>query len=281
MTLTALRASGVVDATVLDRVEQASGQGGSLINHLSQQLGRQTEVVWAALTEHVGRSCFPTPASVGPVNTRLLSVRDATEYLLLPRVVQFQTVRLLTPDPFTRLEDVQALAPQLVRWVPGTQVILKLDVAPPAAWRELFSLCYPQAQAQARGPEDLVALTALLPRRLQATHKPTVEERVDAMATFHRLPYIDPAVTPLKPADYTHLPLEPFLTKRLHPHHTNERGQLVVLGTARTPEELEFLQTKLHHLSEVLHQPMTLALCSTRRLTPLLSPLAPKDAPHV
>lgn len=281
MTLAALRASGVVDPAVLNRVEQAYGSGGSLVNHLSRQLGPQTDDLWTALAESRGRACFVTPASVGPVDTRLLSVEDATEYLLLPRVRKFQTIHLLTPDPFLLQEDVQVLASQFVRWVPGTQVTLKLDVVTPATWRELFTLCYPQAHTQARDPEDLLALTALLPRRLQGTHKPTVEERVDAVATFYRLPYLDPEATPLKPADYLHLPLEPFLARRLHPHHTNERGQLVVLGTARTKEDLDALQVKLSQLSEALHQPMALALCSTLRLTPLLSAISSKDVSRV
>lgn len=281
MTLAALSASGVLDSAALDLVEQAHGQGGSLVSHLSRQLGPRTADVWTALSAHMGRSCFTTPASVGPVDTRLLPVGDATEYLLLPRVRKFQTIHLLTPDPFTSLEDVQALAPQFMQWIPGTQLALKLDVTTPAAWRELFSLCYPQAFKQARDPEDLLALTALLPRRVQGTLKATVEDRVDAMATFYRVPYLDPEVTPVKPADFGHLPLEPFLARRLYPHHTNERGQLVVLGTARHKEDLATLQVKLDQLGEALHQPMTLALCSTLRLTPLLTSLSRKDVSRV
>jgi hypothetical protein len=276
--ITRLRHTGVIPEDILRKTELDMRAGGTVINHLHRHLGDGTDEVWAALAKRSGRLFLPTPAAAGPIDARLLPLYPALDHLVVPRVRRLCDIHLISPDPLARLSDFAALRPLFVKLVPGGQPHLRIDLAPPAAFRELFALTYPDARKHYRDTADAAALAALLPRAHWKNHTPTPEEEADAMATLLGLPYIDPETYPAQVDALAGHPPQPFLTRRLFPHSRNEHGQLVVLGTLRRAEELPELTRKVQDLADALSQPLLLALTSTRRIVRLIK--TRHEAPH-
>lgn len=270
-----LRQSALLGAALLDRIEERLKAGGSLTNHLHHAVGDAAiGEVWQALAARSGRQYIGSPGDAGPIDVRLLSAQDALDFLVVPRVRRFTAVHLVTPDPFARLGDYAELRTRFTGALPGQPVQLRLDVAPPGTFRELFSLAYPTLRSAYRDARDAAVLASLLPRRAQARHRPTPEEAAAALATYRGLPYLDPELDP-PDADVMHeQPFGPFFSRRLYPHSNDERGRMVVLGSVQTDlgADLDALLGKLQDLQDALQTPLVLTLCSTRRLVTLFRP---------
>lgn len=266
MILDALQQTGVVPPAVLEGVRQATREGGSIINHLALQLGDGATDTWRAFAERSGRAFVATPAEAGPIDVRLLTLYQALDHLVLPRVREFTTVRLLTPDPLARLADFEALRAHLGTLVPGRRATIRLDVTTPAVFRELFGLCYPTARPHYRDEVDAAALAALMPRVGWETREPTPEEQADAVAVLSGLPFIHPEIEPADPDALGGLPAGPFVARRLLPHSRTEDQRLLVLGGVRRKDDVAALLRATLDVQEVLHVPCTLALTSPRLL---------------
>ncbi|GGR12763.1 hypothetical protein [Deinococcus ruber] len=274
-----LRTSHLLDTALLDQLEQDLRQGGGLINHLHRRLGDQIVPIWRTLAERSQRAFIAQPVDAGPVEVQLLGVHDAFDYLVVPRVREFTTFHLMTPDPFARLSDYGPLRATFNAKVPGGVASLRLDIVPPSTFRELFSLAYPTAREAYRDEQDAAVLAALLPRRAQATFRPTPEEEASALANYYNLPYLDPVVDPPEVAVLGELPFEPFTARRLYPHSRNERGQLQVLGSVQRADELDGLHARVAALEEALQTTFVLILTSTRSLIRLFR--THQGAPYV
>ncbi|GGR15356.1 hypothetical protein [Deinococcus ruber] len=267
---------GLLPDALLDTLTHDLQGGGSLINHLQRHLGPDLEALWERIALKAGREFIATPSEAGPLDVGLLTVQDAHDYLVVPRVRKFLTIHLITPDPFARLSDYQPLRAQYNNAEQsGGLMQIRLDIAPPETFRELFALAYPGARAHYRDAADAGVLASLLPRRTQQEQhvKPTPEEAARAAALFTGLPYLDPVLDPPHEAVVEAFPLEAFTTRRLYPHHHDERGRLVVLGSVQRLDdldaELQRLHTHLALLQDAFRSDMTLALTSSRRLVQL------------
>lgn len=266
--LTRLRRTGLVQAAVLGRIEQEIQQGGSLITHLTNELQDNIPALWQALAEHSARHFIAQPSDAGPIDARLLELGHALDYLVLPRVIKYRTVHLISPDPLLRQTEVEALRPHLNAFVPGGQAILKIDLTPPATFRELFSLIYPDAPRFYKDASDVLPLAALIPRIRARHQRPTPEDRGDAEATVLGVPFVDPeAWPPTAGALGDHRP-ELFEARLLYPHSRNEVGRLLVLGSLHKTD-VQALHTATRQLAEALGDQIDLALTSPRRLAAL------------
>lgn len=265
--------TGLIPDSVLASTATDLKDGGSVLNALHRHLGPKTDEVWEQLARRSNRTFVPHPAAAGPIDARLLPLHLALDHLVIPRVKAFTTVHLLSPDPLARVTDFTSLRAHFNARVPGGQATLRIDLTPPATFRELFSLVYPDARAHWRDVEDAAALAALLPRAAWENHRPTPEEEADAWASMLGLPYIDPVTYLPTPGVLREHPVAPFLAKRLYPHST-ENGHLLVLGALMSNDELPALQRKVESLADALLQPMKLCLTSPRQLARLLRTLS-------
>lgn len=265
--------TGLIPAPVLASTATDLKDGGSVLNALHRHLGSRTDEVWAQLAQRSNRTFVPHPAAAGPIDARLLPLHLALDHLVLPRVRAFTTIHLLSPDPLARVTDFASLRAHFNPLVPGGQATLRIDLAPPATFRELFTLVYPDARAHWRDVEDAAALAALLPRSAWENYRPNPEEEADARAAMLGLPYIDPTTYLPTPGVLRDHPVAPFTARRLYPHST-ENGHLLVLGTLMHNDELPALQHKVQTLEDALLQPMKLCLTSPRQLARLLRTLS-------
>lgn len=265
--------SRAIAPKVLNQVEQDMTSAGTLINHLHQRLGAQrTLEVWQNMAEASGRRFFPTPASLGPIDARLMTQEQALDYLALPHTRSFTTITLITPDPFAKLGDFAELKTHFGPFVPGGQATIRLEITTPSCFRELFDLIYPNAKTSYRDTADAAVLAALLPRRAWAEHRPTPEEEAQARATFLGLRFIDPQLEPPDAQATGEQPPSLYTNKRLYPHSRDEGGHLTVLGAlvSDQKEEYQKLVRRVDNLSIALQQPLHLAVTSPRRLVALL-----------
>lgn len=262
------RTNDLIPERVLQQIERDVQQGGSLITHLSTHLQEDTARVWAAMAERSGRHFITQPAAAGPIDVRLLTVEHAMDYLVLPRVVRYRTVHLISPDPFVRQSDVHPLRTHLNTFVPGGQAVLRIDLTLPATFRELFSLNYPDAPRHYRNASDVLPLAALIPRVRARDQRPTPEERSDAEATVLGVPFVDPDVWAPTPGILGDHPHQLFEAQRLYPHSRDEVGHLLVLGSLHKTK-VETLQQATQRLADTLGDKIDLALTSPRRLAAL------------
>lgn len=267
--LALLRRSGLIEAGVLDTIELEAAQGGSLINHLHKVLGERLPTVWEQLAASTSRDFIVQPTDAGPIDARLLSLNQALDYLVLPRVVRYRTVHVLSPDPFLRLGDLDPLRASLKPFTFGAPPIIRIDLTTPSAFRELFSLIFPNANELYQSAADVLSLAALIPRNAGTSIRATPEERADAHATVLGLPFIDPDLLPPIASAIGDHPAGPFIAAQLYPHSRDEVGHLTVLGALGRDSEIAQVQSAAQHLASALGDQLDLALTSGRRLAGL------------
>lgn len=267
--LTLLRRCGLLDEGMLKKIELEVLQGGSLINHLNKALGEQLPSVWNQLAHSTARDFIAQPSDAGPIDARLLSLDQALDFLVLPRVVKYRTVHVLSPDPFLRLSDLDPLRVTLRPFTFGAPPIIRIDLTTPSAFRELFSLVFPDANAHYQEAADVLSLAALIPRNAGEKIRATPEEMADAHATVYGLPFLDPDLFPPVASSIGDHPAGPFIAAKLYPHSRDEVGHLTVLGALGRDTTVRQLQDAAQRLASALGDQLDLALTSPRRLAGL------------
>lgn len=272
MNVEAVRQTGLVPEAILHRVEHGLQEGGSVLTQLARQPELDLPALWQALASRAERHFIPSPAAAGPIDARLFGQDVAVDYLILPRVRVFNTIRVISPNPLRRVRELDEVRGVCAAWVPSRQVTFQIDITTPAVFRELFALTYPAAPSHYRSSEDAAALAALIPRLAWGVdQRPTPEELTQAIAAFAGLPYVDTSLQAPDRRLWNELPAGPFLQRRLVPYVRQADGRFGVLGAVERSEDVAAVQVNVARLMETLHVPLVLALTSRRALNILLS----------
>lgn len=215
--------------------------GGSHLNAIASQPGLDLDPLWTSLSALQQRHYLPTPAAASPLDGTILSRTQATEFMVLGRKIEFQTVVLLTPDPLLSAGALSELRDELGAQVPGQRARLTLEVCTPATWKALFDYTYPATRfTPALSQREAMALASLTPARelsgdlegMLLGGNITHEQYAEAVARQLNLPYVNAALDPPDPAALDFISPNVARATGLYPYRLTRDQRVIVLSTA-------------------------------------------------
>ncbi|MBZ9714424.1 hypothetical protein [Deinococcus multiflagellatus] len=227
--------------------------GGSLLNAIAVQPDLDVPALWQELARSQDRLFIGALRDASPLEAHLLTRDMATQYLVLGHVLELQTVRLITPNPFLSSTSLQPLREALRSKVPGGAFTLprvRLEVCPPQLWKTIYDLSYPVTPYTPPLSEaEAVALASLTPRtefgnrslaELRRCQVVTPEQYAEAFARRLDLPYIHPHTYPLERDLFRQIPLHMFnATGQLPYLRLGDRHLLTVSPEEPSPQAAE------------------------------------------
>lgn len=246
--LTILMEEGLLDAHSAEAIRQTQAiEGGSLLNAIASQPDLNINQLWANLAKTQDRLFLPNLRAASPIHAMLISREDATRFLVLGRVVRYQQVHLITPDPFLRLRDLEPLRQVCAPFVPGNTAQLRIEVCTPLLWKELYAYSYPQTRyTTPLSEEEAIAMASLTPARylegktldqLRTERAITDEQYAEAYAKQLGQAYINLKLAPPNPDLEELIPPQVVRSTGLYPYEMTRDGYLIVVCD-RLPTDL-------------------------------------------
>lgn len=222
--------------------------GGSLLNAIASQPSLDIRSLWQRLAESQERPFIGSLQDASPIDGGLIPREDATRHLILGRVLKFQTVHVITPDPFVSTADLLPLRDKLHGLTPGRHAYLRIEVCPPQLWKQLYDYTYPiTPYSHPLSNEEAIALASLTPistfeglslSDLRAHKLITPDQFAEAYARQTGVPYVNITQYPPDERLLEWVPLPLIRSTRQYPYGVTRDGQLITLSDTIPPPEI-------------------------------------------
>lgn len=222
--------------------------GGSLLNAIASQPSLDIRSLWQRLAESQERPFIGSLQDASPIDGSLITREDATRHLILGRVLKFQTVHVITPNPFLSTTDLLPLRERLHAITPGYRAYLRIEVCPPQLWKRLYDYTYPiTPYSEPLSNEEAIALASLTPistfegldlHDLRVNKLITPDQFAEAYARQHGVPYVDITQSPPDDSLLEWVPLPIIRSTRQYPYGVTRDGQLITLSDSIPPPEV-------------------------------------------
>lgn len=250
--------------------------GGSLLNAIASQPKLDVAALWSRLAVSQDRQFIPSVKDASPIDGSLITREDATRHLILGRVMRFQTVHVITPNPFLSTTDLLPLRDHLRDLTPGRRALIRIEVTTPSVWKTLYDYTYPITPYTPRmSLAEAVALASLTPLQeiehmglleLRDEKRITPEQYAEALARQEGVPYINLDLNPPDEDALNYVPTTVIRATRQYPWGFTRDGQIITVGdTIPTPETLEAFQriVRLKPIPALISQPAHRTLMET------------------
>lgn len=240
--------------------------GGSLLNAIASQATLNVPSLWQSLAESQERPFITSLKAASPVDGSLITREEATRYLILGRVLKFQTVHVVTPNPFLSTADLLPLRDRLRTITPGHHALIRIEVCTPALWKQLYDYTYPITPYTPRlSLNEAIALASLTPlstfenmdlEDLRVQKLITPDQYAEALARQEGVPYINVTLDPPDPdlLDLVGLPI--IRATRQYPWALTRDGHIITVSDhIPTPDVLA-------HFRRIIHRRIIPALTS-------------------
>lgn len=217
-----------------------AAHGGSLLNAIAAQPTLNVPSLWQSLAESQERPFIASLREASPIDGSLITRDDATRYLILGRVLKFQTVHVVTPNPFLSTADLLPLRDRLRRITPGQHALIRIEVCTPSLWKQLYDYTYPVTPYTPRlSLNEAIALASLTPlstfegmqlEDLRVQGRITPDQYAEALARQEGVPYINVTLDPPDPELLGLVPLPIIRATRQYPWALTRDGMIITVS---------------------------------------------------
>lgn len=222
--------------------------GGSLLNAIASQSSLNIRSLWERLAESQERPFIGSLQDASPIDGSLITREDATRHLILGRVLKFQTVHVITPNPFLSTTELLPLRERLQVITPGHRAYLRIEVCPPQLWKRLYDYTYPiTAYSQPLSGAEAIALASLTPismfeglslHDLRTNKLITPDQFAEAYARQMGVPYVDITHSPPDETLLEWIPTPIIRSTGQYPYGMTRDGLLITLSDTIPPLEV-------------------------------------------